>query len=146
MYLSDEMFKSAFSTKQLNTKRQRKIVRYILFAIENQIGGKNYDFEESSATIEHILPENPNEHWGAFFEQDEQENYIYRLGNYSILEAKLNKRYAANASFEEKKEVYAQSQYQLSRQLTQDEWTPHTLKRRQEQLAQYAAAIWKIDY
>ena len=146
VYLSDEEFKNMFSTKTLKTRQQGKLARYILFAIENQIGNKNYDFEESSATIEHILPENPAERWNESFKPEEQEAFVYRLGNYSLLESKLNKRYAANASFDEKKEVYAQSQYQLSQQITQAEWTPNTLKKRQQQMANYAAAIWKISY
>ena len=86
---------------------------YILFSLENQISHADYDFEENPGTIEHILPENGNEHYLNEFAQTIHESAVYRLGNYTILEDDKNRACEA-LPFKKKKEVYATSQYQLS--------------------------------
>jgi len=79
-------------------------VRYILLSIENQRCGTSYSVLDSDASIEHILPENPNEEWENFFKGDAIQSYITRLGNLSLLEEKLNTKDAADKIFEKKKQ------------------------------------------
>ena len=69
LYVSDYDFKNDFSTLQLYSYgRDKKLVRYILFEIENLLmQGGNRDYEYDAATIEHILPENPPDAWDSFF-------------------------------------------------------------------------------
>jgi len=55
-------------------------VRYILFEIERQRLGQDFDFESATYNLEHILPENPSEDW-AYIEEAKQNRLIYRLGN-----------------------------------------------------------------
>ncbi|OHD57693.1 MAG: hypothetical protein A2Y33_04240 [Spirochaetes bacterium GWF1_51_8] len=145
LYTSDEKFKIDFSNKTISTKSAKKLVRYILFLIENQIGNKNYDWDATPATIEHILPENYNAEWEKHFK--EPESFLYRLGNYSLLEEKLNNRDASNKEFEEKRKVYEKSNYMLTSKLTQDFrlWNPDMLKKHQEEMARIASSIWRID-
>lgn len=85
IYVMDDNFEQVFSTISVNTKRKKELVKYILVKIENQISTKDYQSEESVATIEHILPENPGSIWYENFSIDNQQDYIYRLGNYSLL-------------------------------------------------------------
>lgn len=149
IYLNDEDFKRYFEHKVMNTNNSatRKLVRYILYKVEAALpNGLHADFEIDTGTIEHILPEAYTEDWSADFSEEEAENYRYRLGNLTLLESKKNNREAAAKSFEEKKEIYANSQYALSRKIEVSEWTPKMIHHRQARIASVACGIWKIQY
>ena len=78
--------------KSIITKgKGTRLVRYILFSLENQISNKKYDFTDSAITIEHILPENPSQSWESNFTIEEQIQFVFRLGNYALLEESKNK-------------------------------------------------------
>ncbi len=145
LYTTDKDFKNDFSTTQMSTKRARKLVRYILFGIENHLSHSDNDFEVNPATIEHILPENATEDWAVHFPATIQESYLYRIGNYTLLEDDKNKE-CGTKSFTEKKAVYQSSQYMMTTQITAHEWTPNTLDDRQNKLADYASAVWRLPY
>ena len=144
VYVDDGTFVNIFKSKEIpTTGKNKNLVKYILTKIENQISSKEYSFIDSNFTIEHILPENYNEEWNSFF-ADEAEKYVYRLGNYTLLEEKKN-RIVGNKSFEEKKSIYKTSQFRLTNQeLNYDEWNIASLNNFQNKLARYAKSIWKI--
>ena len=144
LYPTDVDFKNNFSTKSISTKRGKKLVRYILYGIENHLSHADYDFEENPGTIEHILPENGNENYAEDFPAAIHESFVYRLGNYTILESDKN-RACETLPFAEKKVIYQTSQYELSERVTSDQWTPNTIDRRQERLADYASSVWRIS-
>lgn len=150
IYLSDDEFKRYFEHKEMNTNNSvnKKLVRYILYSIEAQLpNGVCTNFEVDSGTIEHILPEGYTEEWAEVFSEEEYEKNLYRLGNYTLLEPKKNNKEAAAKTFSEKKEVYAESKYQLSKKmLAFEEWTPKAINHRQAFLATQACGIWKIQY
>ncbi len=145
IYISDEKFENDFSTLEIDTRRNKKLVRYILISIENHLTKHALDYEDDPSSIEHILPENPIEDWDNYFPYDIQDNYIYRIGNYSLLEESLN-RDAENREYEEKNKIYTQSKYKLTQMITTDSWNPESLLRRQERLAQYAVQVWRCDF
>jgi hypothetical protein len=145
IYIGDDKFKQDFTYAAINTTRRKKLVRYILFELERDLGGAARDFEEDAASIEHILPENPGAAWQAAFPLEVQENFIHRLGNYILLEPNLN-RAVQNADFEIKTAAYQTSQYLLARQVRASEWTMETLSTRQEQMATRAVHIWRSDF
>jgi hypothetical protein len=144
LYPSDSDFKNDFSTKYLSTQRGKKLVRYILFKIENHLSQSDYDFEENPGTIEHILPENGNEHYLAQFPISIHDSIVYRLGNYTILEEDKN-RACETLPFDMKKEIYKKSQYQMTKDIDFSAWTPIAVERRQEKLAQQASSVWRIS-
>lgn len=146
LYPPDEDFKNDFATKAINTKNAKKLVRYILYALENQLAASDRDYEADDGTIEHILPESPDIEWNNYFSEDIQHNYIYRLGNYTLLEAKKNAQVCGSQPFEKKKDVYHSSQYKMTLSIKASEWNPVVLKQRQEKLAKIAASVWKVDY
>ena len=149
IYVADENFVLAFSTTRIKTKTKKAFVKYLLVELENQISATKYQYEDSTATIEHILPENPGEIWNDSFPHDIQEEYISRLGNYTLLKGKDNKskNLSNNASFSEKLEIYKKSQYKLSSEYcSYDDFTPNTLQKRQERLAKVAKSIWKSAF
>lgn len=149
VYVPDEQFISDFASKEIDSTGQRKkLVKYILFSLEKDVGGRELDFESNPATIEHILPENPISEWEASFPLDRQKDFVYRLGNLTLLESALNRR-VGNGTYAEKIPAYAQSSYELSKAIAQDpadEWTPTGLNQRQQHMARRAAQIWRVDY
>ena len=144
LYPTDVDFKNNFSTKSISTRRGKKLVRYILYGLENHLSQADYDFEENPGTIEHILPENGNENYVAEFPVAIHDSVVYRLGNYTILESDKNRACDA-LPFAEKRAVYQTSQYELTKQITANQWTPNTIDRRQERLADYASSVWRIS-
>ena len=144
LYPTDNDFKNDFASKSISTKRGKKIVRYILFSIENHISHSDYDFEENPGTIEHVLPENSNENFLNDFPSTIHESFVYRLGNYTILEADKN-RSCGSLSFDEKKPIYTTSQYKMTQGINSNNWVPKSIDIRQEKLADLATSIWRIS-
>ncbi len=144
LYPSDKDFKNNFSTKSISTKRGKKLVRYILFSIENHLSKSDNDFEENPGTIEHILPENGNENYLTNFPQVVHESVVYRLGNYTLLEDDKN-RACEILPFNEKKEIFKSSQYEMTKNIKNPNWSPNSIDKRQEKMADWATSIWRIS-
>ncbi|MFN5308201.1 MAG: DUF262 domain-containing protein [Candidatus Kapaibacterium sp.] len=147
LYVSDQDFRNDFSTIELYSYgRSKKLARYVLFELENNLmQGGDRDFELDPATIEHILPENASAAWDNDFPQIIQPNFIYRLGNYTLLEDHLN-RDCEVLPFDQKKPFYIRSQYEMSKDIYSNEWNPAILNNRQSELARKATSIWRISY
>ena len=146
IYVSDLNFENDFSTKEFkNTTRNHKIVKYILSKIEVYQHKNEIDPESDLFTIEHILPENSDDTWGNFtFEEINRS--VYRMGNLTLLERKLN-REAGQKGYVEKIVLFAQSNSELTKTLPDNfnTWNEDKLAARQRELAKYAKAIWKIQ-
>jgi len=144
IYVDDDTFVNLFKSKSISTNGKNKlVVKYILTTIENYIFHNDYSIHDSNFTIEHILPENYTEEWEEEF-SNEAGRYVYRLGNYTLLEEKKNK-IIANKNFNEKKEIYKTSHYKMTTEtLNYENWDINSLINRQAQLAKYAKSIWKL--
>ena len=113
--LTDEEFVDTFSRKSIDSNgRGKKKVRYILCKLEQRLGNPDIHDDTTAATIEHILPENNTPQWELFFPGEAHERYVYRLGNYTLLDGPLNKL-AGQHSFPEKLPIYADSDYELTK-------------------------------
>lgn len=148
VYPEDEPFKAAFADKELRTtnSRNKKVVRYILFVIEHQRSGQDFDFESASYNLEHILPEHPDESW-SYIEEPKQDRLIYRIGNMTPLETKRN-RELGNGDYASKRAVYEKSDFQITRAIAEhyEEWDEQKIEARQKHLAKLAASLWRIDF
>ncbi|NVK31080.1 MAG: DUF262 domain-containing protein [Gammaproteobacteria bacterium] len=148
LYPDNTLFKGSFTEKSLRTSnsRSKKIARYILLTIERYRSGIDIDFESAKFTIEHILPEHPDDSW-AHIEESKQERLIYRIGNLTPLEKSLNLK-IGNTSYTLKREQYQNSQLQLSRAVAEhyDDWNEQTIDSRQKSLAKIAADIWRLAF
>jgi len=144
VYPSDEGFVNSFSTKTINTKSKKKLARYILFSLENQLAGTHRDLEDDSATIEHILPENPSQQWTQNFSHEEQATYVCRIGNLTLLETSKNSTECRNLSYSEKLPIYKTSQYVMTNSIDYPDWSPEQIRLRQGKLAKLATAVWRI--
>ncbi|WP_251358628.1 DUF262 domain-containing protein [Kangiella sp. TOML190] len=145
IYVSDEEFEHDFSNKVMNNKRRKKLVRYILYKIEEHMSGINRDFELDAGTIEHIFPENSSRAWLEHFPKDSQEGFLYRLGNYCLLEANLN-REIGNEVFAVKVNSYIESVYSSANQINAQTWNPDALRARQTEMSKLASHIWRSDF
>jgi len=144
LYIPDEEFSRNFEEKSIKTKRSAKLARYILFTIESHLSSSFKDYENDPGTLEHILPENPSQDWEKDFPEDTQENFIYRIGNFTILEANKNKA-VANGLIDVKAKAYRESKYELSKKFGYQSWTPEILRLRQSYLAKQAKAVWSVS-
>lgn len=146
VYVSDVNFENDFSTKELkNTTRNHKIVKYILASIEQYKFRHEISIESDLFTVEHIIPEGANEEWGGL-PFDEIRRAVYRIGNLTLLEKKLN-REAGMLSYEEKKYFFEKSNCMLTQAIAEqyDSWNEDKVADRQRALAKDAKSIWKIQ-
>lgn len=145
-YLDNDSFKNDFLNKTINTQKYNGLVKYILAKLEVQYGGNEPELNAKQLSVEHILPENPSEHWVKNFQGNEVENYIFRLGNFTLLETNKN-READRKDFIEKLAIYQTSNYQLTLlTINAQDWTPKSIIDRQRDLAGKALTVWKVNY
>ncbi len=148
LYPKDPDFLQDFKTKSFPTtqNRNKKIVRYILSIIEGHVANTALDPEDSKYSLEHILPENPQEGWEEWEADKRYEEWVFRLGNMTLLESSLN-REIGNASFQRKLEAYRNSNITLTRMIAEryDQWVPAKIEEWQGWLAQQATAVWRIS-
>jgi uncharacterized protein with ParB-like and HNH nuclease domain len=148
LYITDDDFKNSFEGKTFNTNNSnhKKQARYTLYKIEGQIeNGNKYDYTSDAGTIEHILPENLTQEWEQIFSEDEHIRNVYKIGNFTLLEANKN-REIADRTFSDKEKVYHTSKYAMSKIINASEWNINAIKSRQSKLANIACGIWKIQY
>ena len=147
IYPEDKEFQMAFEEKILRTTRHQnnKIMRFILFQLEKHLSGKDFEIESSEYNIEHILPENPSDEWCKFDEQ--QELFIYRLGNMTILKTTDN-RGLGNLSYDKKRLAYQKSDFSMTKNLADqyDHWTAEKICANQRWMANQATSIWKVNF
>lgn len=149
LYPPDDIFEPNFVELTIPTSGQRaKLARYILCKLETHTSGVSRDWVSDPGTIEHVLPENPAEGWDAIIPVQRQPQFTYRLGNLTLLERRLN-RDAGNKLFDQKKPLYAQSDYRLTKTLEEHappEWNIAAINARQRQMASRAANVWRADF
>lgn len=143
LYISDESFEADFALAKISTPNNRALVRYILMGLENQLSGNSRSHENDGATIEHILPENPDNAWQLIFPEPGSD--VYRIGNYTLLEASINRK-IERKQISEKKVEYLKSGYKLSNSFGWSAWTHSQLNDRQKWMAKTAKAVWRLNY
>ncbi len=146
LYPSDEEFESSFASTSLDVSGPRKkLVKYLLCALEGAEGNTRPDFETDPASIEHILPENATGEWLAQFSEEDRSRFTQRVGNLTLLEPALN-REAGNAPFETKRTLFAKSSYAMTKSIQAPEWTTEAIRERQRRLAKLAVRAFRLDY
>lgn len=146
IYVPNNNFESDFSTKQFKrTSRNHKIVKYIYSRIEEYIYKNEINPDSDLYTIEHILPESADESWGGF-NDEELNRSIYRLGNLTLLEKKLNREVGVKV-YKDKKEFFIKSNCRLTNTLPEEyeTWSEQKISQRQSSLSKAAKSIWSIQ-
>ena len=146
VYVPDDKFIRDFAYLSISTKgRKKKLARYILWKLELDADTCNKPIDEDGFSIEHILPESPNDSWRNNFSDEEMEEMVYRIGNLTPLEPKLN-RQIGNENYSTKREAYQKSSYTLTHNIFAEDWTSNAIANRQERLSRRAAYIWKSNF
>ena len=149
----DANFRSDFSLVVL-PKARAKLARYTLYKLTNFLskqssrsGGEQIaNPDAKQVTLEHVLPQNPDSSWlTAFSKGVNPFEYIYRIGNLTLLTAKVNHD-AANAAFSEKQRL-ALNDSKLAINLyfrNLKQWGDKEIEHRQTELAKVALEVWKL--
>lgn len=144
LYVPDDEFRDDFARLELQKKgRKARLSRFLLFAVDQSMGGPGGDFETSNESLEHVLPENPGAGWDAFSEEDRR-RFTAKLGNYVLLGREQN-RHLGNSPFADKVAVYRSSNYPTTRLADVADWTPQAVLGRQQRLAELAVRVWRVD-
>jgi len=148
LYPTDDEFMQNFAEKKLS---QANLARYALRKINDfrQDNGMIVDDDAFEVNLEHILPQGYDEKtWSGFADGEDldYDEYVYRLGNMTLIKSEINRK-ASNLSFEKKKEEYLSieplrvSDYIIK----QDSWNFRCVEENQQQLAKDAVKIWRVD-
>ncbi len=166
-------YKVMFSSLTLRSLQQYKI-KYILAKIaqyveSKRIGGENEGnldrYIDKQIEIEHILPNTPTEELIApYGDLENYSNYKIKLGNLTLLE-KPHNIVAGRGYFEEKKDIYKQSSFYLTKSIAQKDsvgsnttvtrindrlvgftkWEAEDIEKRQEMLLLLSKDVWDIQ-
>lgn len=137
-----EKFKTEFSTVSPKTNVAKMILDRIVRTQSESVNWASKDIH-----LEHIMPQKPKGIWLSLKEPepDLYEFNLYRLGNLTLLQNKLNQS-AQNKDFVTKKnEYYKDSRLKITRDLLDyDDWNFETINQRQTKLSEIAITIWKF--
>jgi len=149
----DPSFRSDFQLVRLPKGRAR-IARYTLSKISNHLARQAaktgaelvVNPDSRQVNLEHILPKDLREPWpSAFSTGTDPADYVSRIGNLTLLTAKVN-REAADKSFAEKKRIALDpSQLPVNapfRGLVT--WGDKEIEERQDKMAKTALEVWKL--
>ena len=148
IYVDDEKTRQDFSLLAVDTRRKKKLARYILARLESDASGRDCDPDTDPGTIEHILPENPSDAWSETFPAERWDASVYRIGNLTLLEAPVNRR-IGNGTYDDKRAAYRDSRYVISTQvpdMAPEQWTPDLVGERQRKFARRAVHLWRSDF
>ena len=144
---------NALDGKIYNPSLNRRYARPLLQRLNSAITEGTIPPIYAKTTIEHVLPQNPSEdsEWTDIFpEEDEREQWTHKLANLVLLSRGKNTR-ARNYSFAKKKKEYFQNpktgvpSSSLALQIiSESEWTPEVLLRRQEELIGRLKGEWRL--
>ena len=154
---------------------QKYRIRYILAKLTQFINERAWGstgpqadlrtFISSEVEIEHILPQTPSpEVLAAFDKKEEIKDFIYALGNLTLVEKTINCS-VGNGLFGEKKNAYKQSNFLITKSLdekvsvgvntavnravsgllTFDKWTSESIDQRQKMLTLLAKQVWDMS-
>lgn len=142
---SDGQFKAAFENA---TVTNAKLARYYLRSLERVIKNEPQPWhipndDPTVINIEHILPAKPEGNWPQFTD-DEVKIFKNRIGNMTMLRSTENSG-LRSAPFEEKKKVYSNCPYEVTKLAAQeDDWSTTAIVNRQKILSDFAIKAWPI--
>lgn len=140
---TDEQFRVNFKNK---SGMPSGISRYMLLKIENYLRAPQPEINSDFVTLEHILLQEPKEHWKLDPSTPEVKVLIGRLGNLTLLTGGENTS-ASNLGFTAKKKLYGTPEQSL--EITKDvvsstDWSEKEILKRQEKLCNSALLIWSV--
>ncbi len=148
----DEIRGIAFHLKDFH-KRNPKVCKLLLLRLGDKLAGDMDFVDPDLYTIEHVLPQRPaaSSPWRQVFASTEERSQLVEsLGNLVLITQQENDR-ARNASWEEKREIYAKASGKsaplaVTRDvLVEAEWRKPQIEARELRLVGLIDQIWRVD-
>jgi uncharacterized protein with ParB-like and HNH nuclease domain len=135
-------FRQQFFVKKMYGSGERAVkTKLILERLEESYGHKE-EVQTDDLQIEHIMPQTLTDWWKAELGENwEQvhERYLDTIGNLTL--TGYNPA-LSNASFDDKKKIYADSHLEITKRISSDAWAETEIRERIEELYERAIAIW----
>lgn len=144
---TDSKFRTDFENATI-PKTKAKLARYVLGRINDHLGGPELiaNTDSKVVNLEHVLPQKPDTSWkGVFSQSISVDDYVYRIGNLTLLTTKINDK-VANKSFKKKQDIaFKDSKLALNKFLkTAKKWSEKEIEKRQADMAKTALEIWEL--
>jgi hypothetical protein len=143
---TDTEFEEAFATARVSRPH---LARYYLRALEKSLKSDPQpeyvaNEEVTEINLEHVLPLSPGKDWNV--DNDVARAAQRLLGNMVLLRANQN-RDIGNKSFVEKCEIFKNSGYYVTQQVSEySEWKLDDIRKRQAALAKIAVRTWPLTF
>jgi hypothetical protein len=149
----DNTFRNDFSLATFS-KARAKLARYTLAKINNHMTKKArrqgveqiVNPDARHVNLEHVLPQSLPRAWKPYFSNNaNMAEYVYRIGNLTLLTAKINSE-QGDASFPDKQnEALKDSLLPLNQIFkTLSKWGNEEVEKRQDELAKVALEVWSL--
>lgn len=138
--ISNEQFKSQVYLQDFSGS----IAKHLLSKIEDKKFVLNPSkHTNTETTLEHILPQTMSDDWKKVFSNEDQEKYLNRIGNLTLIHLIPNSE-MQNKSFEEKKRIYkTQKDIEITKTLSEEpKWDVEAIEKRSKDFAGDAVDIW----
>jgi uncharacterized protein with ParB-like and HNH nuclease domain len=148
LWVADQIFEDAFTTKELYNSRELNFSRHILQELDRSLQpyGEYPDYS-TIHTIEHILPQTLDNHWKSYLGPDAINYTLPAIAN-TLGNLCLNSQ-PANSAFGQKPFIDKQAAYTDISALARDvkkrkePWNITAIEQRSKDLAQKALEVWK---
>ena len=139
---SDIIFEQALMGSAMQSMNTA-LKKYMLYSIEKEIN-PSQQVAFSGGTIEHIMPQTLTDYWEKYLafngDGDIHDEKLNALGNLTLTESNSS---MSNKSFEEKKQYYSESVYEITRAIADiPVWTSKAIDERGKELCRIALSIW----
>jgi len=151
-HIKDTLVKRAPDDKQLLAMKvegeQMELMQqdavYIMSRLANKMQSKTKEVALSESNLEHIFPKNPSAEWK---NQDELEEYLWHLGNLTMLGKRLN-GHVANLGYDKKRAYYEKTtELVITQELakTYAKWDVAAVQDRARHLLPIILEIWNFN-
>jgi uncharacterized protein with ParB-like and HNH nuclease domain len=143
-YSNDTIFKEQFAALKLIKNTKNDIRKLILETLENSYNHKEeIDFNNPQITVEHIMPQTLSNDWKTEIGDNWEAVHKQLLDHIGNLTLTAYNSELSNKPFNEKKELYQKSHFQLNTYFSAiDKWNEKSITERGKDLAERAADIW----
>ncbi len=139
---TDDEFRQDFCDKSMPTRQSNQKARYLLARLEES--SSNTSIDETTLTIEHVLPLKPDSEWIDYFGEN-WDVFNTRIGNMALVDFKINSQ-LGQKPFAEKKEILLNTSYNINENIADHaQWESENIASRQKKLANIAINLWKIN-
>ena len=144
-YPKDSDFRRSLIESRLygNGDKQQK-TRLILETIEHSFNHKEQPNFDGKVSIEHIMPQTLSKIWQSQLGENWQQDYDLYLNTLGNLTLTAYNPELSNKSFNEKKQLFIQSNFSLNKYFFDiEQWNSEAIEKRADYLADTALKIWQ---